>query len=54
MIGLALAIIVIGILFGLVWAWVGILLGLAGLALFLALLSGFGRGASRSADRRSR
>jgi phosphotransferase system glucose/maltose/N-acetylglucosamine-specific IIC component len=54
MIGLALAIIVIGILFGLVWPWVGILLGLAGLALFLARLSGFGRGASGSADRRSR
>jgi hypothetical protein len=54
MIGLALAIIVIGILFGLVWAWVGILVGLAGLALFLALLSGFRGGPSRSADRRSR
>jgi phosphotransferase system glucose/maltose/N-acetylglucosamine-specific IIC component len=54
MIGLALAIIVIGILFGLVWPWVGILLGLAGLALLLALLSGFGRGPSGSADRRSR
>ncbi|HXZ58318.1 MAG TPA: hypothetical protein VEG40_12115 [Gaiellaceae bacterium] len=54
MIGLALAIIVIGILFGLVWAWVGIVVGLAGLALFLALLSGFGRGASQSVDRPSR
>jgi hypothetical protein len=54
MIGLSLAIIVIGILFGLVWAWAGILIGLAGLALFLALLSRFGRGASRSADRPSR
>jgi hypothetical protein len=54
MIGLALAIIVIGILFGLVWAWVGIFVGLAGVALFLALLSGFARGPGRSADRRSR
>jgi hypothetical protein len=53
MIGLALAIIVIGILWGFVIPWVGILVGLAGLALFLALLSRFGRGASRSADRRS-
>jgi hypothetical protein len=54
MIGLALAIIVIGILFGIVIPWVGIVIGLAGLALLLALLSGFGRGASQSADRRSR
>jgi|GraSoiStandDraft_53_1057289.scaffolds.fasta_scaffold1335032_2 hypothetical protein len=57
MIGLALAIIVIGILFGLVFPWFGILVGLAGLALFLALLSGFGRRPGRprpSADRRSR
>jgi hypothetical protein len=54
MIGLALAIIVIGILFGIVTPWVGILVGLAGLALFLALLSGFGRAAGRSADQRSR
>jgi hypothetical protein len=50
----ALAIMVIGILFGIVIPWVGILIGLAGLALLLALLSGLGRGASRSANRRSR
>ena len=54
MIGLALAIMVIGILFGIVIPWVGIVIGLAGLALLLALLSGFGRVASQSADRRSR
>ena len=57
MIGLALAVIVIGILFGLVWPWVGILVGLAGLALFLVLLSRFGRRSGQprpSADRRSR
>jgi Tfp pilus assembly major pilin PilA len=54
MIGLAVAIIVIGILFGIVIPWVGIVVGLAGLALLLALLSGFGRAASQSADGRSR
>ena len=54
MIGLALAIMVIGILFGIVIPWVGIVIGLAGLVLFFALLSGFGGRAGQSADRRSR
>jgi hypothetical protein len=43
MIGLALAIIVIGIVFGFVIPFVGIIVGLVGLVLFIALLAGFGR-----------
>jgi hypothetical protein len=43
MIGLALAIIIVGIVFGLVIPWVGIVVGLLGLTLFIALLVGFGR-----------
>jgi hypothetical protein len=48
MIGLALAIIIVGIVFGFVIPWVGIVVGLVGLALFVAFLFGFGRGAPRS------
>lgn len=40
MIGLAIALIVIGIVFGFVIPWVGIVVGLLGLALFAV---GFGR-----------
>jgi hypothetical protein len=46
MIGLALAIIIIGIVFGFVIPWVGIIVGIVGLALFVALLAGFGRRAA--------
>jgi hypothetical protein len=47
MIGLAIALIVIGLIFGFVIPWVGIVVGIVGLALFIALVSGFGR---RSAE----
>jgi hypothetical protein len=43
MIGLALALIVIGIIFGFVIPWVGIAVGIVGLALFIAFVAGFGR-----------
>jgi len=44
-IGVAIAVIVIGIAFGIVWPWVGVVIGLAGLLLLVALLAGRGRGA---------
>jgi hypothetical protein len=43
MIGLAIALIVIGIAFGFVIPWVGIVVGIVGLLLFIALLGGFSR-----------
>ncbi len=46
MIGVALAIIIIGIMFGFVIPWVGIAVGLVGLVLFIAFLAGFGRRAA--------
>ena len=46
MIGLAIALVVIGIVFGFVIPWVGIIVGLVGLALFIAVLAGFGRRAA--------
>jgi hypothetical protein len=46
MIGLALAIIIVGIVFGFVIPWVGIVVGLVGLVLFFAFLVGFGRRAA--------
>ena len=46
MIGLALAIIIIGVVFGFVIPWVGIVVGLVGLVLFVAVLAGFGRRAA--------
>jgi hypothetical protein len=46
MIGLALAILIVGIVFGFVIPWVGIVVGLVGLALFIAVLAGFGRRAA--------
>jgi hypothetical protein len=48
MIGLAIALIVIAIVFGFVIPWVGIVVGLVGVALFVAYLFGFGRRAARS------
>ena len=47
MIGVALAIIIVGIIFGFVIPWVGIIIGLVGIALFVAFLFGFGRRAPR-------
>jgi hypothetical protein len=47
MIGLAIALMVIGIAFGFVIPWVGITVGLVGLLLFVVLVAGFGR---RAAD----
>jgi len=46
MIGLALAILIIGIIFGFVIPWVGIVVGIVGLFLFVAVLAGFGRRAA--------
>ena len=43
MIGLALAIIIVAIVFGFVIPWVGIVVGLVGLVLFISFLVGFGR-----------
>jgi hypothetical protein len=43
MIGLAIALIVVAIVFGFVIPWVGIVVGIVGLALFVAVLAGFGR-----------
>jgi hypothetical protein len=48
MIGLAIAIIIVGIIFAFVIPWVGIIVGLVGIALFVAFLFGFGRRASRT------
>jgi hypothetical protein len=47
MIGLAIALIVIGLVFGFVIPWVGIAVGIVGLLLFVAVVAGFGR---RAAD----
>jgi len=46
-IGVAIAVIVIGIAFGIVWPWVGIVIGLAGLLVLVALLAGRSRGAPK-------
>jgi hypothetical protein len=46
MIGLAIALIVIGIVFGFVIPWVGIVIGIVGLLLFIAFVAGFGRRAA--------
>jgi hypothetical protein len=48
MIGLAIALIVIAIVFGFVIPWVGIAVGIVGVALFVAVLAGFGRRAGES------
>ena len=47
MIGLAIALIVIGLVFGFVIPWVGIAIGIVGVLLFIAFVAGFGR---RAAD----
>ena len=47
MIGVAIALVVIGIVFGFVIPWVGILVGLVGLAVFIFFVGGNGRRAAR-------
>jgi hypothetical protein len=47
MIGLAIALIVIGVIFGFVIPWVGIAVGIVGLLLFVAVVAGFGRRAAK-------
>jgi hypothetical protein len=51
MIGLAIALIVIGLVFGFVIPWVGIVVGLVGVALFIAFVAGFGRRAASDEHR---
>ena len=46
MIGLAIALIMIGLVFGFVIPWVGIAVGIVGVALFIAFIAGFGRRAA--------
>ena len=46
MIGVAIAILIIGIIFGFVIPWVGIPIGIVGIVLLIALLAGFGRRAA--------
>ena len=46
MIGVAIALIVIGIVFGFVIPWVGIVVGVVGLTLFVAFVAGFPRRAA--------
>jgi hypothetical protein len=46
MIGLAIALVVIGIIFGFVIPWVGIVVGIVGVLLFIAFVAGFGRRAA--------
>jgi hypothetical protein len=43
MIGVAIALIVVGLIFSFVIPWVGIVVGIVGLALFIAFVAGFGR-----------
>jgi len=42
-VGLAIALMVIGLVFGFVIPWVGIVVGLVGALLFIVLVTGFGR-----------
>jgi hypothetical protein len=51
MIGLAIALIVIGLIFGFVIPWVGIVVGLVGVVLFIAFVAGFGRRAASDEHR---
>jgi hypothetical protein len=51
MIGVAIALMVIGLVFGFVIPWVGIVVGLVGVLLFIALVKGFGRRAAPDARR---
>jgi hypothetical protein len=48
MVGAALALVVIGVVFLFVIPWVGIAVGIVGVALFIAFLAGFGRRAAQS------
>jgi hypothetical protein len=48
MVGLALALMIVGIIFGLYVTWLGLTLGLAGLALFLLLVARPARQTARS------
>jgi hypothetical protein len=50
-IGVAIALMVIGLVFGFVIPWVGIVVGLIGVLLFIALVTGFGRRATSDARR---
>jgi hypothetical protein len=50
-IGFAIALMVIGLVFGFVIPWVGIVFGLVGVLLFIALVTGFGRRATSDARR---
>jgi hypothetical protein len=45
-IGVAIALMVIGLVFGFVIPWVGIVVGLVGLLLFIGFVRGFGRRAT--------
>ena len=51
MIGVAIALMVIGLVFGFVIPWVGIVFGLVGVLLFITLVTGFGRRATPDARR---
>ena len=46
MIGLAIALMVIGLIFGFVIPWVGIVIGIVGVLLFIAFVTGFRRRAA--------
>jgi hypothetical protein len=46
MVGVAIALIVIGLVFGFVIPWVGIVVGIVGFVLLIAFASGFGRRAA--------
>ena len=51
MIGVAIALVVIGIVFAFVIPWVGIVIGIVGLLLFIAFVAGFGRRAASDEHR---
>ena len=51
MIGVGIAVIVIGIVFIFVVPWLGITLTIVGLALFIAFVAGFGRRTAREPGR---
>ena len=51
MIGLAIALVVIGLIFGFVIPWVGIVVGIIGVLLFIAFAAGFGRRAASDEHR---
>ncbi|HEV8097767.1 MAG TPA: hypothetical protein VE055_04395 [Gaiellaceae bacterium] len=51
MIGVAIALIVIGLIFGFVIPWVGIVVGIVGVLLLIAFVAGFGRRAASDEHR---